>query len=255
MKKRNFITIFIGIVFILLICTFYLTNSKFENKKSLIEDESKKSDTLNEEDNVEERISKKKLNEIIEYMNSYDSVGFVKVTSEIKYYDDGTYDFSQQQYIISEVNLIEAKDNTIDYLSTSNMYEQKLKFEDVFGLSVRDYYEPFSLVRDIIEKHGFNIELVNASLNEELYKDTGQKSYVINNDSKILKQMVEDLDYDEILNSSCYFDITDTASKHSYINFVTAKLSYKKDDIRYDKFITIVIEVYNQDGSNPTDLY
>lgn len=198
---------------------------------------------------IPEKIDEKELNAIIEYMNSFDSVAFVK-SSSANIFEGNDHAFSREQYIVSEVDLVKGTDETIDRMTGSETFEQKLNFKDVFGIDAKDYYEPFSLMKDVLKEQGINTDFLKASLDVEMYEITGQKTYRLENDSEIIQKMIENLDYDEILDSYCYFTVTDTTSGESYIQFIGAKVEYRKGNTATSKNLTLVTEVYNQDGTN-----
>lgn len=252
-KKKIIITILIifTLIICMLLCMFVINKKKLSNDNKEITN----SELENDIDlDIDESIGEKELENIISYMNSFDSVGFVKSVTERTYNEDGSDDLLRQEYIVSEVNLIKGEDNTLDYLQTSPTFKQNINFKDVFGVNVKDYYEPYSLTNAVAEFLGVGCEYTNASIHKELYKYTGQKTYILETDSKVLKQIISSLDYDEILDSYCYFNITDSTNGNSYISSITTQVIYKKDDIVKEKNFVLIIQIYNQDGSNhPND--
>lgn len=254
MKNKKKIIITISIIFTLIICILFCVF--IVDKKDLPNSNKDAIKTESDDDidlDIDESISKKELENIISYMNSFDSIGFVKSVSGGTHNEDGSSDFSHQQYIVSEVNMITGEDNTVDYLHTSPTFKQKVDFKETFGVDIKDYYEPYSLANAVAEFLGVDCDYTKASIHKELYKYTGQKSYILETDSKVLKQLISDLDYDEIVETYCYFTVTDSVSGDSYINSITTQVIYKKDNIIHEKNFIFVIEIYNQDGSNHPD--
>lgn len=254
MKNKKKIIIAITIIFTIIICIlFYVFAS---NKKVLPDIDN---DTINSKSDydigldIDKSINEKELKNIISYMNSFDSIAFVKIVSKEIYNDDSTSEFSQSQYIISEIDTIKGKDNTIDYLNTSKTYEEEVDFEKTFGFDIKNCNDVFSFVNALTEAQGFNNEYTEASLDSALYKYTGQKSYILENDSKILQKMIEEIDYDEILDTYCYFTIKDSVRGDSYINCITAQVTYKYNNVVMSNNLDFIIQVYNQDGSNHPD--
>lgn len=255
-NKKILMVVAIMVISIFIVCITFRSKALLINKLNSNIDNTEQSKDNNEvtdsEIGVDESISKDKLKSIENYMNLFDSIAFVKIVSQNTYNDDKN-DFSQQQYILSEINILKGEDNTIDYLKTSKTYLKKIDFQEIFGFNIKDYYEPFSFVNELIKSQGFSSDLTNASLDKEMYKLTGQKSYILEEDSDIIQNIIKDLDYDKILDSYCYFTIKEAVSGESYINCITAQVTYTKNNIVSYSNLDFVIQIYNQDGSNHPD--
>ncbi len=111
---------------------------------------------------------------------------------------------SYDTYVVSDVDLLKGTDNTADYhheLSESNELDidgEDIPFKDAFGISYKGL-NGYELYEKLLEEKGFAMKSLKASLDEDFYKQTGVKRYLVENEDPIKKLLAGET-YDEILN-------------------------------------------------------
>jgi hypothetical protein len=106
-------------------------------------------------------------------------------------------------YVVSDVDLSNGTDNTADYhheLSESDELDidgEDIPFRDAFGISYKGL-DGYELYEKLLEEKGFSAKSLKGSLDEDFYKLTGVKSYLVENDAPIKKLLAGET-YDEIL--------------------------------------------------------
>lgn len=160
-----------------------------------------------------------------EYMSSYDVITIRKtistnvITTEPEY----SSEFSTLKDVCTEIDLSTMTDRTVltdDYI---NVDATELNFEDEFGFNYKGYDNTFDISLAVAQAHGININLENSVLDENLKEVYGQYVYTLKDNSTVINTILADLDYDEILESSCTYRMSD------FISYFDARIKYTKD--------------------------
>lgn len=251
MKDKNKIIIaVIGIIAVIAIATICIitgTNSKesSNDKNSVSTDELQHS--TNDKDDIAE-ITESELNEIEEYMNSFDNVLIRKTVSRSVIQTEPEYsrDFTALEDIITEINTIKNSDITRtqdDYIDDNE--DNLLDFEEYYGFDYKKYSNAYDVIVGLAEAQGINTDFTNSTFDEELYKGMEQKVYRLNEESDVIKDIISDLDYDEILESYCRFRVNENGP-HSYISYISTTVKYMKDGEKISYIIHFQISIYNE---------
>lgn len=159
------------------------------------------------------------------YMNTFNVISIRKtistntITSEPEY----SAEFSKTEDIISTIDLSTMKDVTVsseDYLVDG---AEQLNFEDIFGFNYKGYDNIFDIALASAQAQGFNLNLENCVLDEELKEQFNQYVYTLQDDSTVINTILKDLDYDKIINSVCIYRMS------NYISYFDARIQYEKD--------------------------
>lgn len=193
-----------------------------ENGKDDTNDTSINTDNL---DVTEITFTDEKILEAQEYMNLYDVIIIRKTTSTNTITTEPEYsaEFFAISDVCTEIDLSTMTDRTVITEDYSNEDATMLDFENEFGFNYKGYDNIFDISLAVAQTHGFNLNLENAVLDEDLKEVFGQNVYTLQDDSSVINKILIDLDYDELLETSC------TYRMDSYINYFNARIKYIKD--------------------------
>lgn len=160
-----------------------------------------------------------------EYMNSYDVITIKKTISSNVITTEPEYssEFSAIKDICTEIDLSTMTDRTVLTDDYTNVNATELNFEDEFGFNYKGYDNTFDISLAVAQAHGFNLNLENSELDENLKEVYGQYVYTLKDNSSVIDTILADLDYDEILESSCTYRMS------NYISYFDARIKYTKN--------------------------
>ena len=208
------------------------------------------------------------LQEIIDYMNSYDEMVISYFSFDDIYDEDEMY--LGREYITeiaSKLNLIEKTDETYNthllYDEDGNMNpdpdalkEAQISFEEAFGFDYKDYDNVYDISCVVCKKqfsqpNKFVGARVDDNMQKLTYEHDGQSYYFYKNDNKDLIASIGE--YDEILEISSDITVQDEEIGES-ISYIRTKIKFKKDDKIIERSMTTSIwlwdsalEVYDEE--------
>ena len=188
-------------------------------------------------------------------VNSYNCVQIEKIYTVIT--DDGkeNMDMDYTKYYLSDVNLNDYTDKTSDYSEAIGMDafdDDKIKsieFSDAFGFSYEACSNPSEFFESARKGSGFDADLTDATYDEEKYSLNKEESYEFNGYCSILYTLLGDMDYDELLQSKCYYSLSKGEDGAKYPVMFTAIVQYKTGDVITTKTAYLGFSYYHE-GEN-----
>lgn len=182
------------------------------------------------------KISSPELVKGVEYINTNKGMWFNKEIREHNDKEEIDGDYPIISHISSFIFLDSKTDITEEESDTTD--SKKVNFEDIFGFDYKNYDNIFDIYYKILVNNGININFDEAVLNKDLYTLYMSNIYTITDDDEIIKNAIQDIDYDEIENTSVSYNV-DKSQKTGvkYIDQVSIDVVYKKDNITYTRNI------------------
>ena len=196
--------------------------------------------------------------------NGYDKTSSDKAVSEntcvqvekicTEMVDDGKggQELKYTSYYLTDVNLTKLSDSTSDYtqciseIGFDDSKVQEISFVDAFGFSYQgctSMAEFFELAR---KSSGFDYDMTDASYDEEKYELMKEESYEFNGECSILYSMLGDMDYDRLIQSTCYYSLSEAEDGTKYPSMFTAIVQYEKDGVTYTKTVYLGFSYYKE---------
>lgn len=197
---------------------------------------------------------------VVDYMNTADYVTFRKTITEATITEETTTDIKWLQCIVSDVNTIKNKDITVDILSTPEGGEpiidgNRPNFQDIFGFNYKEYDNVFDIVMKMAKTQGIGTDLENATYDEFLHTVAEQETYIFNDtELPIIKEILAQIEYDEILESNCQYTITESDAKDGFhLNNISATVRYKSNGETKIRSISLSIGIHFEPLEDPLE--
>lgn len=191
-----------------------------------------------------------------EKVNPYDCVQIEKVCTVTSDDGKGNLDMEYTKFYVSDVNLKNSYDKTRDFSEAVGINffdEEKAKeigFSDAFGFSYESCENASELFNNIRNSSGFDADLMDVTYDEEKYSFNKEESYNFNGDCSILHMLLDGMDYDELLQSNCYYTLSEEKDGVKYPCMFTAVVQYRKAGETFTKTVYLGIHYYNEEGSD-----
>lgn len=175
-----------------------------------------------------------------------------KILTEVTDDGKGSQELKYTSYYMSDVNFTMLTDSTADYteciseVGFDDSKIEKVSFADAFGFSYQgcaDMAEFFELAR---KSSGFDYDMSDVSYDEEKYELMKEESYEFNGDCSILYSMLGDVDYDRLIQSACYYSLSEMDDGTKYPAMFTAIVQYVKGDVTYTKTAYLGFSYYKE---------
>lgn len=175
-----------------------------------------------------------------------------KICTEMADDGKGGQELKYTSYYLTDVNLTKLSDSTSDYtqciseIGFDDSKVQEISFVDAFGFSYQgctSMAEFFELAR---KSSGFDYDMTDASYDEEKYELMKEESYEFNGDCSILYSMLGDMDYDRLIQSTCYYSLSEAEDGTKYPSMFTAIVQYEKDGVTYTKTVYLGFSYYKE---------
>lgn len=253
MRKEQFmiLTLIIAITFGAIVGWYYYHNHTLPSYQTdpILTDEEKNQldDSESEECEEADEINAQVVYEPFEAANNITVEKVVRTTVKNGSGDsETTYD----SYLVSDVDLKNRTDNTEDFsvaLGSEEYDETKIQtasFADAFGFS----YEGLSglAVHDqLLKAAGFDGDLATVSFDEDTYKMTGQKLYILKDKCTVLKQLIPEDDSVNVLESKAYYQTTEDKDGLILPDYYVAMVRYQQGDNTIEKSLYLQITINN----------
>lgn len=201
------------------------------------------------------------LQEIIDYMNSYDDVLIHYTIWEDIYDKEDLYE--DRNYLTEYASIIEVKEKKDRTLNTHLLYDEdgnfddtdegyqkaKISFVEAFGFDYKQCENIYELIRifakqQFADPDKFIGAKENGDLSEYIKENYGQSYYYYKNDNKDLIASIGN--YDEIVMISS--NLTTFDGVDETVSSITTRIKYKKDEKYYDRFYVVDIQLYDVDA-------
>lgn len=150
---------------------------------------------------------------------------------------------SYDTYVVSDVDFSNGTDNTADYhheLSESDELDidgEDIPFKDAFGISYKGL-NGYELYEKLLEEKGFSIKSLKGSLDEDFYKQTGVKTYLVENDAPIKKLLAGET-YDEVLNQK----VSVGMSENGMPEYFNVEITYRFEEWTITKSLYLQVSI------------
>ena len=127
----------------------------------------------------------------------------------------------------------------------------KVDFKKTFGFDYSQYDKAFDLGIAFVNAQGFSIDLDNATMSQDIYEQSGEMWYEMNNmdkNSPMVEKMMSGVKYDAINAVSCSYVIDKDNTDNLYIKYFTATVNYTKDKKNISKCITCKFILFGDDS-------
>lgn len=163
---------------------------------------------------------------------------------------EGNSNTRYDTYIISDIDLTSGTDQTEDYSEALVGGEfdkekiQNIDFSDTFGI---DYAKKsgWKLYEDLLSENGINGNLDDVIFDEDTYETTKQKLYVLNDRCDILDSMLENVVYDEVLESKVLYQTTESEKGVIIPDSFTVIAQYQKGNQTVTKSLFLQVSINN----------
>lgn len=175
-----------------------------------------------------------------------------KIFTEVVDDGKGSQELKYTSYYLADVDLTRLSDSVSDYTAciTEDGFDdskvEKISFAEAFGFSYQgctDMAEFFEFARKC---SGFDSDMTDASYDEEKYELMKEESYEFNGDCSILYSMLGDMDYDRLIQSTCYYSLSEAEDGTKYPSMFTAIVQYEKEGVTYTKTAYLGFSYYKE---------
>lgn len=172
--------------------------------------------------------------------DSFSKLQMEKIYTETVDEGNGKQTMQYKTYYLSDVDISSGNDMTADYtqaVGTEAFDSDKISdisFEEAFGFSYTSCNDLYEVMEKARVSMGFDADYETASLDENKKNLLGEESYVFDKDCSILEQLLENIDYDTLIQKKCTYSVTEIDGIKSPASF-TAVVQYEKENVTYTK--------------------
>lgn len=224
------VAVTVGAVF----CWYYYGNKPLSRTKSdpVVTEEEKESSRVNKED-------------IIQF-DSFEEASNVTVEKVIRsqtQLEDGSVNTSYDTYLLSDIDLKNDVDQTVDYSNASvgDGFEideaVSTDFISSFGFDYAQM-DGAAIYKKILETEGINGDLQKVTFDQETYEMTGQEIYVLDEKCSVIDKMITDAD--EVISSKVSYQVKKDSTMPDYFSVV---VEYKKGEQRIIKNLFLQVTI------------
>lgn len=148
---------------------------------------------------------------------------------------DGSTETKYDSYVLSEIDLVNQKETTMDYsnasvgdgfevekgVSTDFVTEFGFDYESMNGTQIYD---------ELLKTSGIDGDLNQVSFDTDTFEMTGQEIYVLDKECSIIKNLLEDTAYDELISSEVSYQLVKTADEINVPDYFTAVVQYRVNE-------------------------
>lgn len=163
---------------------------------------------------------------------------------------DGTSATTYDMYLFSDVDLLKNSDETQDSSRTmeggeyQNALVEKMNFQDAFGFSYEGM-NGWKIQSKLLELCGIDQDLNCVNQDTKALEVTGQKIYELKDTCSVEKSLLEGEDYDEILDSKVFYQVSENEEEILLFDSFTAVVQYRKNDQTITKTMFLQVAVNN----------
>lgn len=207
---------------------------------------------INEDGTIDYYYTNKELLDAQKNMNSFDYIGVQKTETQ-RVYDENfnTISFEVISDVLSHINLNKKEDLTYNYINRNNVEKAtelpEINFIEAFNFDYKKYNNNFDIVTAVLATDGITINMEDNIKDESYYDEYGDIYYRLNNDAGAIEKLLENIEYDEIIESDVSYTIkNDYYNGNPHIGYVGASVVYKMNNKYYEKscVYTFYIFVY-----------
>ncbi|MDD3185702.1 MAG: hypothetical protein PHT76_10435 [Anaerostipes sp.] len=148
---------------------------------------------------------------------------------------DGSTETKYDSYVLSEIDLVNQKETTMDYSNASvgDGFEVEkgvsTDFKTEFGF---DYQQMNGeqIYDELLKTSGIDADLNQVTFDTNTFEMTGQEIYVLDKECSIIKNLLEDTEYDELISSEVSYQLVKTADEINVPDYFTAVVQYRVNE-------------------------
>ena len=212
------------------------------------------SETQEEEVLTSEKISKYPVisDEFAEKAKSAKYMSVEKVIRTMKENADGSTETKYDSYVLSEIDLVDQKETTMNYSNASvgDGFEIEkgvsTDFEIEFGF---DYQQMngLQIYDELLKTSGIDADLNQVTFDTNTFEMTCKEIYILDKECGIIKKLLEDTEYDELISSEVSYQLVKTTDEINVPDYFTAVVQYRVNEqiITKNLFLQISFESGN----------
>lgn len=172
--------------------------------------------------------------------NSFSKLQVEKIYTETVDAGNGNRTMKYKTYYLSDVDIAAMTDVTADYtqaVGTEAFDSSKISgisFEEAFGFSYKTCKDLYEVMEKARLSMGFDVDYETASLDENKKNLLGEESYIYEKECSILEYLLENVDYDTLIQKKCAYSVTEMDEIKYPVSF-TAVVQYVKGNVTYTK--------------------
>lgn len=163
---------------------------------------------------------------------------------------DGSMNTQYNSYLLSELDLINYTETTTDYsdASVGDGFEiekaRETDFETEFGfdyqkMNGKEIYEK------LLQMSGIDGDLNKVTFDTAAYDMTGQEVYILDKECSVIKNLLDNTGYDELIGSEVSYQIAKIADGVNVPDYFTAVVQYKVNEQVVTKNLYLQITMNN----------
>ncbi|MDD3240016.1 MAG: hypothetical protein PHW47_08035 [Lachnospira sp.] len=169
--------------------------------------------------------------------------------------EDGTSETKYDTYLVSDVDLVNGKDQTEEYAKALDVTElddskvEQVAFLDSFGVSYENQ-NGWEVYENLLAENGICVDINQAVFDQETYEMTKQKRYMLKDSACTMFKEIEDAGYDQLLNQKLSYQVATTEDGIQIPDSFLAEIRYKVGERTVTKsmFIQVAINNWNTEG-------
>jgi hypothetical protein len=166
--------------------------------------------------------------------------------------DDGSSETKYDSYLLSEVDLTNNSEITMDYsdASVGDGFEiekgRSTDFLTEFGFDYKQM-DGTEIYEKLLENAGIDGDLNKVTFDTAAFDMTGQEVYVLDEECSVIKSLLDNTEYDELISSEVSYQIVKTENVINVPDYFTAVVQYRVNEqiVTKNLFLQITINSGN----------
>lgn len=208
-----------NVIYTVIIATIIMVSIAFFLRWKMLGDK-EISDELNDNSGIENTLYIEPVEEKNEIINenvrtTYENASkvFVELVERTTVEDEsGNSSTNYDRYIVSEVDLKAGSDWTedchdaLEAESIDGNVNASIPFNEGFNISYEGL-NGWQLYKEVLRQNGFDGDLSDVTFDSDVYKNTGQKTYWLNENCSVITNLLSGENYDELLESKVTYSL------------------------------------------------
>lgn len=212
------------------------------------------SETQEEEILESEKVSKYPVisDEFAEKSKSAKYLSVEKVIRTMTENVDGSTETKYDSYVLSEIDLVNQKETTIDYSNASvgDGFEIEKGVSTDFEIEFGFNYQRMNgtqIYDELLKTSGIDADLNQVTFDTNTFEMTGREIYVLDKECSIIKNLLEDTEHDELISSEVSYQLVKTVDEINVPDYFTAVVQYRVNEqiITKNLFLQITFDSGN----------
>ena len=244
--NRNIIFIVTGIVVAVTMVLIFFYNENTVDKPK--EDDVQIENLVTEGTAEDNPLTVPCSSEYEKYFASAEYITVSKVVRTIEERPDGEIFTTYEEYLVSDIDLVNGSDFTEDYtvaMKGSEFNEDKVKrgsFSEIFGFSYEDK-NAWEIYEELLALNKVSGDWSEGIFDEATYEITKQRLYEFEANEELWSYMLEGLVYDEIIDKQVTYQVMETKDGLLYPDCFVATVVYSDAGWKVTKsmFLQVIV--------------